>query len=78
MTLGELLSDAGCKPIPVESFSPEAKKRLKEIDLDDYDGLWELRVSGKPRVWGILNHNIFYLVWWDPDHKVCPSHLRHT
>lgn len=78
MRLGELSNVSGNKPIPAGSFSADAKKRWKEIELDDYDGLWELRLGGKPRVWGVLKHNIFYLVWWDPEHQVCPANLRHT
>lgn len=28
------------------------------------------------RLWGVLSSDsprIFYPIWWDPDHKVCPS-----
>lgn len=78
MTVVEVLQLTGTKPIPAENFSAKAKKRFKEIELDDYDGLWELRLGGKPRIWGVLRHNIFYLVWWDPKHAVCLSPKQHT
>lgn len=78
MKLGELFGASGNKPIPAENFDPPAKKRWREIGLDDYDGLWELRVSGKGRLWGMLKDNIFYIVWWDPDHLVCPAPKKHT
>jgi hypothetical protein len=78
MTPAAVFSASGNKPIPWESFSGPAQKRLVEIELDDYDGLWELRVSGKQRLWGILDRNIFYIVWWDPEHEVCPALKKRT
>jgi hypothetical protein len=78
MTVVELLQVASTKPIPAEKFEADAQKRVKEIELDDYDGFWELRLGGKPRIWGVLRQNVFYLVWWDPLHLVCPAHKRHT
>lgn len=66
------------KFIKIESLCPRAQKRLQEIELDDLDGLWELHMSGKVRIWGHRVEHVFYPVWWDPDHTVCPSRKRHT
>ena len=60
----------------VERLSPKAKKRLREIDMDDIDALVSLRLSGPERVWGIRTAGIFDLLWWDPQHLVCPSKRR--
>lgn len=66
------------KRVELSSLCPEANKRLTEIKLDDLDCLWELRVSGVERIWGHRWAHVFYPVWWDPLHEVCPSTKKHT
>ena len=61
-----------------DSFCQEAYDRLHKLELDDYGGLWELRLGGTQRLWGLRSGHIFYVVWWDPEHLVCPSVLRNT
>jgi hypothetical protein len=56
----------------------EAQDRLTELNLDDLEQLVSLRLGAKERVWGILDHNIMHLIWWDPDHQICPSLKKHT
>ncbi len=64
--------------IPIEDLSKEAKARLEELKLDDVDEVVSLHLSGKERVFGIRQDIALTLLWWDPDHKVCPSILKHT
>lgn len=59
--------------VSVANIIPEAKKRLRTLEADDLDELYSWRISGKKRVWGIKENNIFWLLWWDPEHKICPS-----
>jgi len=59
--------------VSVESLAPEAVKRLIEIGRDDIDTLFSLRVTGARRIWGVRVHRQFNMLWWDPEHKVCPS-----
>lgn len=66
------------KGIPLSRLSQEALHRLRAIKKDDLDQLYEIRVGGKPRVWGIKRGDAFHVLWWDPEHKVCPSKMRHT
>jgi hypothetical protein len=66
------------KHIALDSLCPQAQQRLEAIELDDLDGLWELRVSGRERIWGHRQKSVFYPVWWDPRHEVCPSKKKHT
>jgi hypothetical protein len=66
------------KLIPLGSLCSEAQSRLAELELDDLDGLWELRVSGRERIWGHRDDHVFYPIWWDPHHEVCPSGKKHT
>jgi hypothetical protein len=45
-------------------------ENLTEIDRDDLDHLWGIRLTGTERVWGMLDGAVFSLLWWDPDHLV--------
>lgn len=71
MRQGELFGKGGNKYIGLGSMCARAQQRLRDIELDDYDRLWELRLSGKQRIWGFRREHVFYPVWWDPDHTVC-------
>jgi len=64
--------------VSIERICFQAQKRLTEIKLDDTSCIWSLRLSGKNRVWGILDGNVFLLLWWDPDHKVYPTEPKNT
>lgn len=61
------------KMIPIGNLCADARSRLASIKLDDLDGLWELRVSGPSRIWGHRTEHVYYPIWWDPLHTVCPS-----
>ena len=76
MRQSELLRPGGKQCIPLHKLSPEAQRRLEELKLDDLDGLWELRLAGKQRIWGHREGHVFYLMWWDPEHTVCPTSRR--
>ncbi len=54
----------------------EARKRLLKINQEDLDDLFRFRFSGKQRLWGIRQQQSFKLLWWDPDHEICPSAKR--
>ena len=72
------LKKANCHPVPFDDLCLDAQKRLKTLKRDDLEELWSFRVGAKPRMWAILYDNVFNLLWWDPDHKVCPSEKKHT
>jgi hypothetical protein len=74
MTIGELFNRGGNKRIPAENICKDARDRLDEIQADDLDELWELRLTGKNRVWGSRSGHVYHVLWWDPEHTVCPSH----
>jgi hypothetical protein len=79
-TWAELRQSAVAKGIPIENLEPEAQKRLR-LHLRPGaipDELWELHMGGKPRIWGRLQQALFEVLFWDPDHEVCPSPKRHT
>lgn len=58
--------------------NPRVQKRLNELQLDDYNELFSLRLSAKERVFGVLFGNVLKLLWYDPEHQVWPAYKKHT
>lgn len=61
-----------------DSLSKLAKDRLEAIGMDDVDEVFSFHFSGKPRIIGIQDRGVVKLLWWDPEHQVCPSTKKHT
>ena len=61
-------------PMPVEILNKEAAKRLTGLNLDSYDVLYSLTITGKQRVWGIMieETDTFQLLWYDSQHEIYP------
>ena len=64
--------------IPVVDLEKNAQQRLAQLQLDDYEELFSMRITGKQRIFGIRDRNIFHVLWWDPNHQVCLSHKKNT
>ena len=64
--------------IKICRITKEAQRRLVELNIDDIETLVSLRIMGAVRIWGIRVHNCFKVLWWDPEHQVYPSKLKHT
>lgn len=64
--------------VSLESLCRQAKDRLTELKLDDIDELVSLKISSMERIWGIKQQAVFLILWWDPDHQVCPSFKKNT
>lgn len=64
--------------ISVSRLVKAAQDRLLELELDDTDELFSLRISAKKRLFGIVDRMIFRVLWWDAEHEICPSHKKHT
>lgn len=64
--------------VDVDRISRDARKRLSDLKLDDFGRLVSLRFSAKERLWGVKVSNILKLIWWDSNHEVYPSELKHT
>lgn len=80
MTWGEILNEGGKRNhlIHVSDLCREAKQQLRTIGQDDLDQLLSLGLTGQERIWGILENGVVRLLWWDPEHRVCPSHKKNT
>jgi hypothetical protein len=62
------------KYVPMDHLCGEAQSSLSELQLDDASDDWfRFRLGNMRRLWGIIEGRIFYPVWWDPRHEVCPS-----
>ena len=77
MTWAELMGERNHE-IPVERLSGAALRRLEELKLDDIDAVCSIHMDGKSRFFGIRFENVFHVLWWDPEHQVCPSNMKHT
>jgi hypothetical protein len=75
MAGGNRRRDEKHKFIPVGHLCKEAQDRLADIELDDQDQLFRFRLGSLKRLWGIIlpDDHMFYLLWWDENHEVCPS-----
>lgn len=79
MTWGEILKDKEHNhAVETSKLTKEAQNRLKVLNQDDIDSLFRLRLTGTQRVWGIRDRHVLKLLWWDPDHEICPSARKHT
>jgi hypothetical protein len=78
MTWREILVDGRKQhhSVKIGDLCPEAQRRLEAIGLDDVDRLLSLRLSATERIWGLFTQGIFNLLWWDPEHKICPSIVK--
>ena len=59
--------------VDVSSLIPAAKKRLRELNLDDIEELFSLRIDNLIRIWGIRKFSYLQILWFDLEHEICPS-----
>ncbi len=79
MTVNEIVhSKQGCQDYPLDDLIDQAYQRLVERELDDRDVVHRLRITGERRLFGFLEDNRFYVLWWDPHHEIVPSYKKHT
>lgn len=77
MTWGEILR-RNHHAIAVNDIIKPAKNRLEQLGYDDQAELISFHITGRQRIWAIRSGEEAFLLWWDPNHEICPSHLRHT
>lgn len=61
--------------IPLSRICPEAQADIARRKLDEEfdDAIFRFRLNGEQRLWGFRRGRVFHVVWWDPEHQVCPS-----
>jgi hypothetical protein len=72
LTSGKRGSHRKHHAMPVAQLCGEARRRLEELRLDDFDELFRFRLGNMRRLWGIVDGEVFYPVWWDAEHRVYP------
>ena len=78
MTWAQVDGPSGSHFVDFEQLCSEAQRRLSEIGKTEQAQLFSLRMTGPKRIWGIRDVKILRLLWWDPEHSVCPSMLKNT
>lgn len=68
----------GSHLIAVSDLAKNAQRRLEEIGQADVDEVYSLRFGGQKRIIGIRSGDALKILWWDPEHQVCPSQKKHT
>ena len=65
--------------ISVKDLIPDAQRML-EANHEDVDEVFSVHISAQERIFGIIESGvgILNIIWWDPEHKICPSHKKHT
>lgn len=65
--------------IKVVDLIPDAQRLLTE-NKEDVDSVFSLHISASERIFGTIESGVGILdiIWWDPEHKICPSHKKHT
>jgi hypothetical protein len=69
--------------ISCEKLNKIAQRRLIDIQQDDVDEIFSLRLQGQHRVYGIRDGSILKVIWYDRDHGdnencVCRSNKKNT
>jgi hypothetical protein len=62
--------------IPVRDICGAAQRRLEALGEGDAELVLAPRLSNLERIFGILDGHILRVLWWDPDHEICPSLKR--
>ena len=80
MTWREIFVDARKQNhfMGVWTICPDARKRLEDLGYGDLKKIVSLRLSGKERIWGVMEEGVLAVLWWDPGHTVYPVEKRNT
>lgn len=59
----------------ITSIDSDAQQDLARLKLDEIfgDSIFRFRLTGTQRLWGFRADRTFHVIWWDPEHHVCPS-----
>lgn len=61
---------------PIASVCPEAQARITELEHDQrVEELFRFGIGHRKRLWGFAIGGVFYVLWWDRDHKVYPVNM---
>ena len=72
------ITRSGSHPIAVSRIEKQAQNRLRKIHKDDVDELMSFRLTGTRRDWCVRQLSVMKVLWWDPNHEICPAPRRRT
>ena len=62
-----------------DSLSKEALVRMQSRQLGEYsDSIFSFALQNKLRIVGIREDEHFHVLWYDPEHEICPSKKKNT
>jgi hypothetical protein len=62
-----------------DSLSKEALERMQSRQLGEYsDSIFSFALQNKLRIVGIREDEHFHVLWYDPEHEICPSKKKNT
>ena len=65
--------------IGCDSISKDAIDRIHAKKLDEFsDMIFSFAFQNKLRIIGIRSNQCFHVLWYDPNHEVCPYSKKHT
>lgn len=57
----------------IGDLCPQAQARISELGHDQrFDYMYRFGVTKRKRLWGFAELGVYYVLWWDPEHQVCP------
>lgn len=77
MTWAEIDGPTGSHFIRCSELTKLAQDRQNQV-ASDVDELFSLRLTGPQRIWGVRDVATLRILWWDPQHEVCPSKKKNT
>ncbi len=59
----------------LDTIVREAQRDAERAGLGEIfgDTMFRFRLGSRKRLWGFREESVFYVVWWDPNHKVYPT-----
>jgi hypothetical protein len=55
----------------IDKLHVEARRRLNELEISE--NIFSLRLSGKERIYGILESKTLEILWYDQNHEIYPT-----
>ncbi len=63
--------------LSLDMLSKDAFDRFKIMRIEEYeDSIFSFALQNRLRIVGIRENEYFHVLWYDPNHQVCPSKKR--
>lgn len=59
--------------IDIVDLSKVYRHLIKQTHSDEYDKVFSLRLTGKGRLFGVVEGAVFFVLWYDNDHSTIPT-----